>query len=593
MTRKLLVEVPKRLHRYAALIIAITTPILLIIEIIRVQAGPGTPLVVGGSFVLMLWAFWLLRQERPEALLLVLATISFVGLLALIEAWSGYVVSAFDFTTAFGLAMILGVLAGVLSRGRYLFLLIAAAVAFWSVVMGALLDHRTEVIAVRAVVALVGVASSTLLISMLYRQLRRFIEGHDRTGRLQEALAACSEALLVQTDDAAAEEEAVRALLVATQADYVYLDRNIEVDDQTGWEIVADSWREGFDQKSGWNRGLYEESSSMFQTLRARRPVVVYTNELTGRERVSYENDGILGELIAPIFVGGVFSGSIGFVDYTQKREWTDDEARVLLRASDMFAAYWRRLEAQAELQALNESKDQLLAAVSHEIRTPLAAILGFSEEILDGRGTLSEAELDELSRIIASQSREMADLIEDLLTASRAESGHLTVKLGSVDLRGEVDSVIDAISSSHRTGKTIAAEGSGVHAWADPLRCRQMIRNLVNNAIRYGGDRIRVIVEESADMAVVVVADNGDGVDPAEAELIFDRFYRSRQSPTQPGSVGIGLSLSRHLAEMLGGTLRYVGAPGETRFELRLPRVSADPGGTVQPLASTAKRVS
>ncbi|MGA7227628.1 MAG: ATP-binding protein, partial [Acidimicrobiia bacterium] len=63
-----------------------------------------------------------------------------------------------------------------------------------------------------------------------------------------------------------------------------------------------------------------------------------------------------------------------------------------------------------------------------------------------------------------------------------------------------------------------------------------------------------------------------GEGVSEAEAELIFERYYRSDQSPTQPGSVGIGLAVSRQLAEMMGGTLRYVGADGEPRFELSLP---------------------
>jgi signal transduction histidine kinase len=223
-------------------------------------------------------------------------------------------------------------------------------------------------------------------------------------------------------------------------------------------------------------------------------------------------------------------------------------------------------------LRASNESKDRLLASVSHEIRTPLTAIVGLSEEIASSRTSLGTEELDELNAIIAVQSRELAELVEDLLVASRAEFGNLSIKPGTIDLREEVDSVVRGINESHPTHKRIAVAGSEVFAWADPLRCRQIIRNLLTNAIKYGGDRIAVIVQPQGDRAQVLVADDGDGVRPAEAELIFERYYRSQQSPTQPGSVGIGLAVSRQLAEMMSGTLRYVGNVDESRFELSLP---------------------
>ncbi|MDP9143585.1 MAG: ATP-binding protein, partial [Actinomycetota bacterium] len=123
-----------------------------------------------------------------------------------------------------------------------------------------------------------------------------------------------------------------------------------------------------------------------------------------------------------------------------------------------------------------------------------------------------------------------------------------------------------------------MAVAGSNVLAWADPLRCRQIIRNLLTNAIRYGGDRIAIMVQASqGGLAQILVADDGQGVKPAESELIFERYYRSQQSPTQPGSVGIGLAVSRQLAEMMDGTLRYVGSSDESRFELSLPLSTTD----------------
>jgi signal transduction histidine kinase len=242
-----------------------------------------------------------------------------------------------------------------------------------------------------------------------------------------------------------------------------------------------------------------------------------------------------------------------------------------------MIGAYWRRQDDQEQLKASNESKDRLLASVSHEIRTPLTAIVGLSEEIASNGTSLGNDELEELNSIIAVQSRELAELVEDLLVASRAEFGNLSIKPGLINLRDEVDSVLRGVTESHPTHKVIAAAGSGVQAWADPLRCRQIIRNLLTNAIRYGGDRIAVMVQENGEAAQILVADDGKGVGPAETELIFERYYRSQQSPTQPGSVGIGLAVSRQLAEMMGGTLRYVGSLDESRFELSLPLGSSE----------------
>jgi signal transduction histidine kinase len=181
------------------------------------------------------------------------------------------------------------------------------------------------------------------------------------------------------------------------------------------------------------------------------------------------------------------------------------------------------------------------------------------------------------LNGIIAVQSRELAELVEDLLVASRAEFGNLSIKPARVDLREEIDSVVRGVGESLRTPKRIDVTGSAVLAWADPLRCRQILRNLLTNAIRYGGDQIEVRLQAQSGTAQILVADDGEGVDPGEAELIFERYYRSEQSPTQPGSVGIGLAVSRQLAEMMDGSLRYVVSAEESRFELSLPLSTVD----------------
>jgi signal transduction histidine kinase len=574
MSARAPIQAQQRFHRYVAVLFAVTFPALAVLEISNGDMTSSLAPVRWASYmVLAIWAIWLTQQEDADTMVLVLSTTWFFGTLAIIEALFGVDVSAFDFATSFGLIMMLGVLAGTLSSGSRLVWSVAAGatVGVWSITMGLLRGDAAEVIAVRAVISLAGVVFTTALVSKLYDQLSESITRYEKATRLQNAIATSSEALLVQTD-AFAIYEALRALLDATAADYAYVDRNTEKDGAIHWEIIADATRKASLPSGGWKSGVYLESSTAFNALRDRRAVTVRTRDLKGDERAAYERDGIVTEASVPIFVGDAFRGAIGFVQYTGERQWTEDEIATLWRASHMIGAYWRRQDDQEQLKASNESKDRLLASVSHEIRTPLTAIVGLSEEIVSSRTSLGGEELDELNGIIAVQSRELAELVEDLLVASRAEFGNLSIKPGRIDLREEVDSVVRGVTESHPTHKAIAVAGSGTFAWADPLRCRQIIRNLLTNAIRYGGDRIAVMVQEQDGRAQILVADDGDGVKPAEAELIFERYYRSQQSPTQPGSVGIGLAVSRQLAEMMDGTLRYVGTSEESRFELALP---------------------
>jgi signal transduction histidine kinase len=248
-----------------------------------------------------------------------------------------------------------------------------------------------------------------------------------------------------------------------------------------------------------------------------------------------------------------------------------------------MIGAYWRRQEDAAKLRESNEAKDRLLASVSHEIRTPLAAVVGLSEEIAAGGEGLGREELLELNGIIATQSRELAELVEDLLVASRADSGDLSVRREPVDLVLQVESVMNGVSGFRSGQKSVVLEEGEAEAWGDPLRVRQVVRNLITNAIKYGGDEIVVSVENSGETARVRVADNGEGIPPEEAELIFERYYRSSHAPSPAGSMGIGLSLARRLAELMGGTVEYVPDNGWHSFVLSLPAIVSAQDGARQ----------
>ncbi len=580
VTARLPVEAQRRFHRYVAILMSAASLTLAAVEINRVRNLDHVELVGWlGYLVVLVWAVYIVRSGgRASALFLVLAQISYWAGLVLIEATHGADVTSFDYVTAFGTIMMLGVLAGTLAaESRLMWAIgIASAIAIWAAAVGFFLGDPWTVILVRAVVALAGVSFTTALVSKLFDQLAYAIVQYERSRRLQDAIARCSEALLVQTESSAA-TQAVKAILEATDADYGYVDQTVEIDGDPGWKIVADAARGSATYGQSWETGNYLAISSVYEALRAGQAVVVHTRNLVGTEKELYEADGILSEVSVPIFVEGEFRGSIGFVQYTSDRKWHSTEIETLWRAAHMISAYWQHQDHASALRASNESKDRLLASVSHEIRTPLTAIVGLSEEITAAGASLSREELDELNGIIAVQSRELAELVEDLLVASRADFGNLSIRPERMDLTAQVERVARSLSESQRSDKLIETRGETCFVRADPLRVRQILRNLLTNAIKYGGEHIVLVAETLAESARLVVADDGPGIPPEEVELIFERYYRSSHSPTQPGSVGIGLAVSRQLAELMGGSLQYVTDGAHHHFELRLPATELD----------------
>jgi signal transduction histidine kinase len=223
-------------------------------------------------------------------------------------------------------------------------------------------------------------------------------------------------------------------------------------------------------------------------------------------------------------------------------------------------------------LEAVIRSKDQFVASVSHELRTPLTAVVGLSHELHDNWSTYDGADAREIVDLIASQSSELSNIIEDLLVAARADIGTLTLRPRRVDLEAELKAVI----TGHTAGTSLTAPdvrietGSGF-IWSDPLRFRQIIRNLLSNAARYGGSSVSVRAVREGSLVRVAVSDDGPGIPPERAEAIFEPYTSAHDQGTQPGSVGLGLAVSRTLARLMGGDLVYNGNGG-TSFELTIP---------------------
>ena len=231
-------------------------------------------------------------------------------------------------------------------------------------------------------------------------------------------------------------------------------------------------------------------------------------------------------------------------------------------------------MDAQIEAQQqVGRSKDDFIASISHELRTPLTSIYGFSEYLV-ATDALDPEETVELVALIHEDSVELSRMIEDLLTAARVESDALKFAYDYVDLRVET---LAATGAMTRSGSTVQVMGD-VLCWADANRVRQIVRNLVSNAIKHGGPIVDVYLETDGDRAVLTVSDNGAVMDPDLEKRMFDRFVHDGVETLLTGSVGLGLSIARSLARTMGGDIRFVRAGGWTNFEVSLPRKDGVP---------------
>jgi PAS domain S-box-containing protein len=250
----------------------------------------------------------------------------------------------------------------------------------------------------------------------------------------------------------------------------------------------------------------------------------------------------------------------------------SDDEldlSHVIVALADIT----ERKAAEAQLRQIAQSKDELIASVSHEIRTPLTAVLGFAQLLRDEQGSLSEPERAEMFEALLTQSNDVANIVEDLLVAAKADIGKLHVVRVPVGLHAQVSQVLEGWD--REIAARVHMDGDGVRCTADPARVRQIIRNLISNALRYGGPDVHVTVGERNMVGYIRVSDNGEGVAVEDSERIFEKYERGDQLPGLTGALGLGLALSRHLARLMSGDVTYERTDGLSVFEMTLPLVA------------------
>ncbi len=266
-------------------------------------------------------------------------------------------------------------------------------------------------------------------------------------------------------------------------------------------------------------------------------------------------------------------------------QQWAIDEVTLisLCTAAALGVFSWRRWRESQRIIARHQAlldrlrisesevaaRDRLIGSVSHELRTPLTGILGYAE--LLGSDGIDERERREMVHQIIEQGWDLSSIVEDLLTRARVEAGALEVAAVPVSLDAQTAQVLEAWNREDVLGVHFEPRSSA-RAIGDPARVRQIVRNLVANALKHGGDTITVVTGNRDGIAWLAVTDDGAGIPPEHRDRIFDPYHQVTGDRDPIGGLGLGLAISRELARLMNGDLTYERRDGRSVFELRLP---------------------
>jgi PAS domain S-box-containing protein len=264
-------------------------------------------------------------------------------------------------------------------------------------------------------------------------------------------------------------------------------------------------------------------------------------------------------------------------------------QARMIsaLDLTERKAAEEERNRALAQAEAANRSKDQFLATLSHELRTPLNAILGWIF-LMKQESVKPEVEKEGLA-VIERNARAQSNLIADLLDISRIVAGRLRLEPRSLNLLSCLESAIKNIRPlANEKGVRVvsradASVSPGIAMYGDPARLEQVLSNLLVNAVKFTPSQgsVEVSIEVYDSLARLTVADTGIGIGPEFLPCLFDRFSQADESVRKNRGLGLGLTISRHIIELHGGSIFAMSeGPGKgSSFTIELPIASGHLG--------------
>jgi len=295
-------------------------------------------------------------------------------------------------------------------------------------------------------------------------------------------------------------------------------------------------------------------------------------------------------DLFVPIRIKDRPVGGFFVIWWTARRSFTEWEIRLVQGISDLAGIFLENAQLHRQTIDDNRAKDEFLATLSHELRNPLGAISNAVAAL--ERRPASEGAPERLRQIIGRQTRHLTRMVDDLLDVARAVAGKIALHIEAVDLSEVAARGVTALRASGRADNLqVGFRARSVMVNADVTRLAQIMTNMLDNAVKYtpAGGTIDVEVVRDADDAVLRVRDTGVGIEPEMLPRIFELFTQAQQPMDRSvGGLGIGLTLSRRLVEMHGGTISAAsqGRGRGAEFTVRLPAavaVTPTPSPTVR----------
>jgi signal transduction histidine kinase len=291
---------------------------------------------------------------------------------------------------------------------------------------------------------------------------------------------------------------------------------------------------------------------------------------------------GLQSRVLAPLQVGPRPIGMLGLVR-AQPNGFSAEEVelvallgRLVATAVQNIRAYEAERSTADELRRLSTLRADFVSLVSHELRSPMAAVIG-AARTLEGRWReLTAEQRQSFLALIGDETNRLAELIGDVLDTSRIEAGTFTFSFSDVDLAELVQDVVAAAEVGQDEVR-VSAEVNGTlpRVRGDRERLRQVIQNLVDNAVKYSsaGGEVRVIATTGDGQVRIDVQDEGPGIPLEDQKLIFEKFGRSGAGGGAKPGTGLGLFIARSIVEAHGGSLEVESAPKQgSRFFLTLP---------------------
>jgi PAS domain S-box-containing protein len=387
--------------------------------------------------------------------------------------------------------------------------------------------------------------------------------------------------------------EAVAKLAVGDLADWCAVDL-VESD---GIRQVVVSHKD--EAKIKWAKELnkryppdYGGPTGVGQVMRTGQPEIY--PEISDQMLVAGARDGehlaimrelqIKSALVVPMIARGRTLGALTLISTDTGRRYGEVDQSLAMELATRAAIAIDNAQLYRSALAASDAKSAFLATMSHELRTPLNAIIGYQSLLAEGiNGSLNASQLAQLARVRASADH-LLSLIDEVLTFSRVDAGKEVVRSDEVQLGPIVAEALTMVTPlAEAKGLRLQNETIDARLLTDSGKVRQILLNLLSNAIKFSDDGDIVVRSRlNGDSVAVSIADPGIGIAPENLEKIFDPFWQVEQRSTRRiGGTGLGLSVSRSLARLLGGEVSVEsGVDKGSTFTLTLP---AKPGSNTQ----------